>query len=82
LAELDRGLEQLPAAALPAPRQINREWIEDQLQTLRKLVARDAVGARRKIPKHIDDLRIAPAPDVGERVVRLNDHGSAPPWAM
>ena len=57
LAELDRGLEQLRAAALPAPRRINREWIEDQLQTLRKLVARDSVGARREIQKHIDDLR-------------------------
>ena len=52
MAELDRRLEQLRAAALPAPRRINREWIEDQLQTLRKSVARDSVGARREIQKH------------------------------
>jgi hypothetical protein len=35
------------------------------------VTATNSVGARREIQKHIYDLRIAPAPDVGERVVRL-----------
>jgi hypothetical protein len=33
--------------------------------------AQEVGGEGREIQKHIDDLRIAPAPDVGERVVRL-----------
>jgi site-specific DNA recombinase len=70
LGELDAQLTRLQAAA-PAPRRIDRAWVEGHLHALQELLARDPTGARREIEKHVDDLRIAPAPEVGERVVRL-----------
>ena len=42
-----------------------------RLQTLNELLASDPAGARREIQKHVEDLRVAPAPDVGQRVVRV-----------
>jgi site-specific DNA recombinase len=71
LAELDHRLDRLRAATQPAPRQIDRAWVVARLHTLRELLARDPAGARREIQKHIEDLRVAPAPDVGDRVVRV-----------
>jgi len=71
LAELDHQLDRLRAATQPAPRQIDRAWVVARLQTLNELLARDPAGARREIQKHIEELRVAPAPDVGERVVRV-----------
>jgi len=62
LAELDQQLERLRAAAAPVPPQIGRAWVEDRLQRLNDLLARDPAGARREIQKHVEDLRIAPAP--------------------
>jgi len=71
LVELDHHLDRLRAAARPAPLQIDGAWIERRLQNLRELLAKDPAGARREMQKHIEDLRIAPAPEVGERVVRV-----------
>ena len=34
-------------------------------------MAGNPIGARREIQKHIEDLRITPAPEIGERVVRV-----------
>ena len=34
-------------------------------------MARDPTGARREIQKHIEDLQIVLAPEVGARVVRM-----------
>src|SRR5713226_76729 len=53
------------------PFQIDRAWVVARLQTLNDLLASDPAGARREIQKHLEDLRVAPAPDVGERVVRV-----------
>lgn len=66
LAELGQQ-ERLRAAAVPAPTQIDRAWVEERLQKLSELLARDPAGARREIQKHIENLRIAPAPRLGER---------------
>ena len=71
LAELDLQLDRLRATPEPTLRQIDRMWVVARLQTLNELLARDPAGARREIQKHIEDLRVAPAPDVGERVVRV-----------
>jgi site-specific DNA recombinase len=71
LAELDQQIEGLRTAARPVPRQIDRAWLEAQIQTLSELLTRDPVGARQQIQKHLEDLRVAPAPDVGDRVVRI-----------
>jgi hypothetical protein len=53
------------------PKQIDRAWVDAQIQSLSELLARDPVGARQQIQKHVEDLRVAPAPDVGDRVVRI-----------
>jgi len=71
LAELDQELDRLRAAAGPAPSQIDRAWVEARLQTLHELLATDPAGARREMQKHLEDLRVAPAPEAGERVVRV-----------
>ncbi len=75
LGELDEQLKQLHASTVPTPLEIDRTWVEARLQGLNELLARDPAGARREIQKHVEDLRIAPAPDVGERVVRLTGRG-------
>jgi hypothetical protein len=71
LAELDQQLEGLRAAARPAAKQIDRAWVEAQVQSLSELLTRDPIGARQEIQKHVEELRVAPAPDVGDRVVRI-----------
>ena len=71
LAELDHQLDRLRAPTRPAPLQIDRAWVVARLHTLNELLASDPAGARREIQKHVEDLRVAPAPDVGERVVRV-----------
>jgi site-specific DNA recombinase len=71
LAELDQQLEGLRTGAPPVPRQIDRAWVEAQVQSLSELLTRDPVGARQQIQKHVEELRVAPAPDVGDRVVRI-----------
>jgi len=71
LDELDEQLKRLHRGTVPAPLQIDRTWVEGRLQGLNELLARDPAGARREIQKHVEDLRIAPALEVGPRVVRL-----------
>ena len=71
LAELDQQLRQLRGAPAPARVQIDRPWVEGQIQRLSELLANDPAGARREIQKHVEDLRIVPAPEVGERVVLI-----------
>jgi hypothetical protein len=71
LAELDQRLRHLRGAAAPARMQIDRTWVEAWIHRLSELLATDPAGARREIQKHIEDLRIVPAPEVGERVVRI-----------
>ena len=71
LAELDQQLRQLRGAPAPARVQIDRPWVEGQIQRLSELLASDPAGARREIQKHVEDLRIVPAPEVGERVVLI-----------
>ena len=71
LAELDQQLRQLRGAPAPARVQIDRPWVEGQIQRLSELLASDPAGARREIQKHVGDLRIVPAPEVGERVVLI-----------
>jgi septal ring factor EnvC (AmiA/AmiB activator) len=71
LAELDHQLEGLRASAQPGPKQIDRAWVEAQVQRLSELLARDPVRARQEIQKHVEELRVAPAPEVGDRVVRI-----------
>jgi hypothetical protein len=68
---LDQQLEGLRTGAPPVPRQIDRAWVEAQVQSLSELLTRDPVGARQQIQKHVEELRVAPAPDVGDRVVRI-----------
>ncbi len=50
---------------------MDRTWVEERVRKLQELLARDPAGARREIQKHVDDLRITPAPEVGERVVQI-----------
>jgi site-specific DNA recombinase len=71
LAELDQQLRQLRGAAAPARLPIDRTWVEAQIHRLTELLARDPTGARREIQKHIEDLQIVLAPEVGARVVRM-----------
>jgi hypothetical protein len=53
------------------PKQIDRAWVDAQIQSLSELLTRDPVGARQQIQKHVEELRVSPAPDVGDRVVRI-----------
>jgi len=53
------------------PTQIDRAWVDAQIQSLSELLARDPVGARQQIQKHVEELRVSLAPDVGDRVVRI-----------
>jgi len=71
LAELGLQLERLRGAATPAPLQINRTWVQEQVLQLNELLSKNPAGARREIQKHIEDLRIAPAPEMGERVIQV-----------
>ena len=71
LTELDQQLEGLRGATRPMPKQIDRAWVDAQVQSLSELLARDPVGARQQIQKHVEELRVSPAPDVGDRVVRI-----------
>jgi len=71
LAELDHQIQQLRTAASPARREIDRAWVEASLKKLNDLLSTDPAGARREIQKHLDDLRMEPAPEVGQRAVRL-----------
>jgi len=73
LAEVD-GKIKLVRPKASGPRQVDRAWVERQLQGVKDILARDGVGARREIQKHIEDLRVAPAPEAGERVVRITGH--------
>ncbi len=58
-----------------APVQIDRAWVEAQVEKLNELLGKDPAGARREIQKHVEDLQIVPAPEVGERVVRVTGRG-------
>ena len=71
LGELDQQLERLrtPRPAVPAP--IASAWVHQKLEALNQLLTRNPAGARREIQKHVEDLRIAPAPDAGDRAVRI-----------
>src|SRR5207245_9601774 len=52
------GHRQLRGAPAPARVQIDRPWVEGQIQRLSELLANDPAGARREIQKHVEDLRI------------------------
>lgn len=69
--ELDNEAERVRQAVTPAPLQIQRAWVEQQLQGFTSLLANDPAGARRELDKHLDDLRLTPAPEVGARVIRI-----------
>jgi site-specific DNA recombinase len=71
LDELEKQLEKLGRIVTPAPIHIDRGWVEQQMEELRQLLARDTIGARQQIQRHIDDLQVAPASDLGKRVVRV-----------
>jgi site-specific DNA recombinase len=72
LVELDQQLERLRTARSSVPAPIDSAWVHQKLDALNQLLARDPVGARREIQKHVEDLRIAPAPEAGERAVRIS----------
>jgi len=71
LLELDQQIQHLRSAAAPARHEIDRAWVEAGLKKLNDLLATDPPGARREIQKHLDDLRMEPAPELGERAVRV-----------
>jgi len=71
VAKIDQQLDRLRAASAPASRPIDRAWVEARLQKLTELLRTDPAGARREIQKHVEDLRIAPSPEAGARVVRV-----------
>jgi len=71
LVELNQQIQHLRGAAPAAVREIDRTWIEALLKKLTDLLRTDPAGARREIQKHLDDLRMEPAPDLGERAVRM-----------
>jgi site-specific DNA recombinase len=70
LTELEEQIQTLRRVSKPRP-EVDRCWVETQVGRLVDLLARDPVGARREIQKHIEDLRIEQAPETGERVVRV-----------
>jgi site-specific DNA recombinase len=71
LGELDQQLERLRTTRPSVPAPIDSAWIHHQLDALNQLLARDPAVARREIQKHVEDLRIAPAPEAGDRAVRI-----------
>ncbi len=71
LGELDQQLERLHTTRPSVPAPIDSAWVHQKLDALNQLLARDPAGARREIQKHVEDLRIAPAPEAGDRVVRI-----------
>ena len=71
LAELDQQIEALRNTRPSMPQSVDSAWVQQRIDTLHKLLARDPTGARREITKHVEDLRVAPAPEAGERVVRI-----------
>jgi len=42
---------------------VDRAWVEARLQSRDELFATMPAGARREIQKHVEDLRMAPAPE-------------------
>jgi len=70
LAEVDEKIKLVRPKA-SGLREVDRAWVERQLQGFKDILARDGVGARREIQKHLEDLRVAPAPEAGERVVQI-----------
>jgi hypothetical protein len=75
LDELDVEADRLRQTVVPGPLQIHRSWVQERLQALTDLLAVDPVGARRELRKHLDDLCLTPAPEVGERVIRVTGRG-------
>jgi hypothetical protein len=71
LVELDQQIRHLRDAVVSAPYEIDRAAVEVAIKKLNDLLAMDPAGARREIQKHIDDLRMVPAPELGERAVRV-----------
>jgi hypothetical protein len=70
LTDLEEQIRTLRRISGPLP-EIDRCWVEMQVGKLVDLLARDPVAARLEIQRHIEDLRIEPAPEAGERVVRV-----------
>ncbi len=77
LEELDAEAERLRQTVVPGPLRIHRSWVEEQLRGLTDLLAIDPAGARRELRKHLDDLCLTPAPEVGERVIRVTGRGKS-----
>jgi hypothetical protein len=69
--ELERQLERLHTARPSVPAPIDSGWVHQKLDALKQLLARDPAGARREVKKHVEDLRIAPAPEAGDRAPRI-----------
>jgi len=71
LVELDQQIERLRTTSHSVPAPIDSAWVHQKVDALSQLLARDPAGARREIQKHVEDLRIAPSPEAGQRVVRI-----------
>jgi site-specific DNA recombinase len=71
LVELNQQIQHLRGTTAPGRREIDRAWVEALVKKLTDLLRTDPAGARREIQKHLDELRMEPAPDLGERAVRL-----------
>src|SRR5690349_8644043 len=50
---------------------------QSQVERLRQLLEMDPSGARREIQKHVNDVRVVPATEMGDRVVRLTGRVNA-----
>jgi site-specific DNA recombinase len=75
LFEIDQEMERLGGINSQTPLQVHRAWIENKLRDTRRLLASDNQGARRELQKHIEDLRVTPASDIGQRVIRVTGRG-------
>jgi site-specific DNA recombinase len=71
LMDLGQQIDRLGGPEHPAPAQIDRAWVEQQVHQLKELLGKDPIGARREIQKHVEDLRAEPAPEAGQHVIRI-----------
>jgi site-specific DNA recombinase len=76
LTELEGQIQRLREVSTPCP-EIDRSWVEEQVRQLVELLAGDPAGARREIQRHVEELQIEPAPEAGNRVVRVTGRPKA-----
>src|SRR5262245_32110898 len=72
LIELDQQIQHVRGAVPGAGARIDRAWVEALIKKLTDLLRTDPPGARREIQKHLDDLRMEPAADLGDRAIRVS----------